>query len=98
MTAFYPAIVRISNPHRMDHDDRIKAAITELESQDHRNITATAKRWKVTRETLSKRFRGETGPNRVATSYARRQLSDVQEQTLIKHINKLSDRALLPTP
>jgi hypothetical protein len=79
MTAFYPAIVRISNPHRMDHDARIKAAITDLESQDHRNITATAKQWKVTRETLSKRFRGETGLNQEATSYARRQLTDIQE-------------------
>lgn len=40
----------------------------------------------------------KTGPNQDATSYARRQLTDIQEQTLIKHINNLSDRALPPTP
>ena len=71
----------------MDHDARIEAAIADLESQDRQIFAATARRWKVTRETLSKRFRGETGPNRDTTSYARRQLTDVQEQALIKHIN-----------
>jgi AraC-like DNA-binding protein len=98
MTAFCPTNVRISNPHRMDHDTRIQEAIDDLESQDRPNIAATAKRWGVTRETLSKCFQGETGSNRDATSYARRQLTDTQEQTLIKHINKLSDQGLPPTP
>jgi hypothetical protein len=45
MTAFYPTSVRTLNGHRMDHDARIQAAITDLESQDRLNITATAKRW-----------------------------------------------------
>jgi hypothetical protein len=82
----------------MDHEARIQAAITDLESQDRRNIAATAKTWGVARETLSKRFRGETGSNQDANSYARRQLTDIQEETLIRYINKLSDRGLPPTP
>jgi hypothetical protein len=82
----------------MDHEARIQAAITDLESQDRRNIAATAKKWGVARETLSKRFRGETGLNQDATSYARRQLTDVQEKTLIGYITKLSNRGLPPTP
>ena len=82
----------------MDHNARIEAAIADLESQDRRNIAATAKKWEVARETLSKRFRGETSSNQDANSYARRQLTDVQEKTLIQHINKLSNRGLPPTP
>jgi hypothetical protein len=98
MTAFYPTSVRTLNGHRMDHDAHIQAAITDLESQGQPNIAATARRWQIARETLSKRFRGETGPNRDATSYARRQLTGVQEDILIGHINKLSNRGLLLTP
>jgi hypothetical protein len=64
----------------MDHDAQIQAAITYLESQYRLNIAATAKRWQLTRETLSKRFRGESGLNQDATSYARRRLTDVQEK------------------
>ena len=79
----------------MDHDAQIEAAIADLESQDRRNIAATARRWKVAHEMLSKRFRGETGPNRDATSCARRQLTDVQEQALIKHINYADRNCIL---
>jgi hypothetical protein len=76
MHDFYPTSVRTSNPHRMDHEARIQAAITNLESQDRVNYTAITKKWKIDRSTLSRRHRGVTGPNQDATSYARRQLTD----------------------
>lgn len=98
MTAFSPTHVRTSHANSMAHEARIQAAIADLESQDRRNIATTAKKWGVARETLSKRFRGETVSNQEANSYARRQLTDVQEKTLIGYINKLSDRGLPPTP
>jgi hypothetical protein len=60
----------------MDYEARMQAAISDLESQDRRNFAAAARKWDLERTTLSKRFRGETGPNRDATSYARRQLTD----------------------
>jgi hypothetical protein len=60
----------------MDHEARIQAAISDLESQTRRNYASTARKWGLERTTLAKRFRGETGPNRDATSYARRQLTD----------------------
>jgi hypothetical protein len=82
----------------MDQEARIQKAITDLESQNRPNIKATAIKWKVERSTLSRRFRGETGLNQDATSYARRRLTDVQEETLIKYINKLSDRGISLTP
>ena len=89
---------RPSHANSMDHNARIEAAIADLESQDRQNIAATTRAWGIARETLSKRFRGRTGSNEDATSYARRQLTDVQEKTLIEYINKLSDRGLPPTP
>jgi hypothetical protein len=97
MTAFPTTHVRTSKLHRMDHDARIKSAITDLESQNHPNIAAAAKKWGVVRETLSKRFRGETISHREAASYVRKKLTDVQEDIFIKHINKLSDQGLSST-
>jgi hypothetical protein len=82
----------------MDHNARIAEAITDLESQDRPNIAATARRYRIARETLSKRFRGETGPNQEATSYSRKQLTDTQEEALITYVNKLNDRGFPPTP
>ena len=82
----------------MDHETRIQAAIADLESQEHTNYAATATRWKLKRSTLSRRHRGKTGSNQEANSYARRQLTNTQEKTLIRHINKLNDRGILPTP
>jgi Tc5 transposase DNA-binding domain len=82
----------------MDHNARIQAAIADLESQERVNYAGTAKKWNLDRTTLTRRYRGETVSNQDATSYARRQLTDVQEKTLIQYINKLSNRGLPPTP
>jgi hypothetical protein len=79
MHDFYPASVRYSNTDRMDHEARIQAATTDLESQDRVNYAAITRKWEIDRSTLSRRHRGETGPHRDATSYARRQLTDTQE-------------------
>ena len=82
----------------MDQNARIEAAITDLESQDRVNYAVTAKKWNIDRSTLSQRHQGKTGSNQEATSYARRQLTDTQEKTLIQYINKLSNRGIPPTP
>jgi Tc5 transposase DNA-binding domain len=98
MHTFHPAHARTSHANSMDHNARIQAAITDLESQERVNYRAAAKKWNLDRTTLARRHRGETGSNQEATSYARRQLTDIQEKTLIGYINKLSDRGLPPTP
>jgi hypothetical protein len=58
---FYTAHARVSNANSMDHNAQIQKAIDDLKSQSHTNFAATARRWKVERITLTKRFRGETG-------------------------------------
>ena len=60
----------------MDHEARIKAAITDLESQERPNVAAAARKHNIARRTLAHRFKGETGLNREVTSYSRKQLID----------------------
>jgi hypothetical protein len=93
MHDFYPTSVRTSNPHRMDYEARIQAAITDLESQDRVNYTAIAKKWKIDRSTLSRRHRGVIGP---IETLPRMHVDSLQIR--IRHINKLSDRGLSSTP
>jgi hypothetical protein len=95
---FHTAHPRTLNANNMDHEARIQAAITDLQSQERVNYSATAKRYNLERTTLAKRFQGKTVSNQEATSYARRQLTDTQEKTLIQYINKLSNRGIPPTP
>ena len=98
MHTFHTAHARTSHANSMDHNARVLAAIADLDSQERVNYSATAKRWNLERTTLARRFRGETVLNREVNSYARQQLIDIQENTLIGYINKLSDRGLPPTP
>jgi hypothetical protein len=57
---FYTAHARVSNVNSMDHNARIQKAIDDLKSQSRTNFAATARRWKVERITLAKRFRDKT--------------------------------------
>ncbi len=78
----------------MDHNARIEAVISGLESQSRINFTATTRKLKVERTTLANRFKGETGTKRDATFYTHRYFIEIQEETLIRYINKLSNRDL----
>jgi hypothetical protein len=46
MTGFPTTNAQTSKLYRMDHNARIEAAIEDLESQDHLNVTAAAKKMK----------------------------------------------------
>ena len=82
----------------MAHNKRIAAAIADLKSQDCPNIAATARKYDLKRETLSKRFRGEIGTIKDVNSYSRKRLTNTQEEVLIEYVNKLNDRGFPPTP
>ena len=55
----------------MAHNERIAAAITDLESQSRLNITAIAKKYNVARITLSDRFKGKSTTIEEINSYIR---------------------------
>jgi hypothetical protein len=82
----------------MAHNERIAAAIADLETQERPNITATAKRYEIARKTLSDRFHGKSTTIEEINSYVRQQLTATQEEALITYVNKLNDRGFPPTP
>ena len=79
------------------HNARIELAMADLANQTKPNYMATAKKYGVARMTLRDRFLGQTLSIQAAASEYRQRLTIVQEETLIKHINSLTDRGLPPT-
>ncbi len=80
-----------------DHDARIALAIAEIGDQNAPNYAKYARKYKLDRSTLSRRHRGKTTSRKEATSEHRQILTIAQEQLLIAHINRLTDRNLPPT-
>ena len=84
--------------NNLTHDARIELAIADLELQSEPNYRATAKKFAVNYTTLRRRCLGLQQSRQDALSEHRQRLTQVQEDVLIKHINKLSDRGIPPTP
>jgi Tc5 transposase DNA-binding domain len=78
-------------------NDRIKAAIDDLDSQRAPNYAATARAHNIERTTLARRYNGKTVSRAEATSTYRQCLNDVQEDTLLRYIDSLTDRHIPPT-
>ena len=80
----------------MSSIDAALAFIDSLSPDDHINITKIAKQFECDRSTLSKRYRGKTGPRN--TQYQnQRNLNDQQEKALVKYIDGLCARGLPPS-
>lgn len=82
----------------MVNEASIRAAIADLESQLKPNYAATATKYEIDRDTLRRRFKGETVSN--AEAHARYQLllSTTEEKVLVERINTLSARGMPVTP
>ena len=80
------------------YEERIEAAIADLESQDIPRYRPTAKKYSVQHSTLRRRFLGLQTSRAIADSESRKRLTNVQEDVLIGHINDLSERGLPPIP
>ena len=82
---------------KLPPDTRMELALTDLSIQDEPMYRATAKKYSINYTTLMCRFKGEQVSRAIANAEIRQHLSLEQEETLIKHINKLSDKGLPPT-
>ena len=82
----------------MANNEAIELALADLNSQKRPNYKATAEKYLIERTTLARRHRGIAVSRKQSVSLHKKKLTDVQEQELLKHINKLSDRGLPPTP
>ena len=75
----------------------IEAALESLKLQDVINLSATARQFNVDRSTLSRRWNKVTNP--ASMQHLKQQLlTPEQERELVKYINKLTERGILPTP
>ena len=82
----------------ISYNDRIKLAITDLESQAQPNFSSTARTYDVNRITLARRFKGESVSKQDAISYISKALTNAEEDVLVRYINDLNARGLPPTP
>ena len=82
----------------MVNNKAISAAIADLRSQEPLNFAATARKHKIDKTTLRRRFYGEQAPRSVAQLNAQGHLSNNMERVLVERINMLSARGMPPTP
>ena len=80
------------------HNAQIELALADLESLDKPSIRSVALARNVNPETLRRRWNGTQGSIQAANSEYRQRLTDVQEEVLIKNINRLANRGMPPTP
>jgi transposase-like protein len=80
-----------------DHDARIELAMADMDAEESPVIAEVAKRWGLSRSTLSRRWNGITASRKEATSLYHQRLTTAQEEVLIDQINKLTIRKMPPT-
>ena len=82
----------------MVNEAAISAAIADLKTQPTPNYGATAKKYNISRDTLRRRYKGETTSRSEAHLEAQGLLSNAYENALVERINTLSARGIPPTP
>lgn len=82
----------------MVNEAAISAAIADLKTQATPNYAETARKFNIDRNTLRRRFKGQTVPNSTARLDGQGLLDSTQEQALVERINTLSARGMPPTP
>ena len=75
--------------------EAIEAALASLELSDSVNYAQTAREYGVSDTTLRRRHQGK---QHKAAFGSKSLLTDAQEQVLISHIKRLSERGIPPTP
>src|SRR3954471_4437464 len=82
----------------MSHNERMEAANADLKSKKHKTYAAAATEWKLVDTTLRRRYIGASTSIKEFNSKSLKKLTSIQEEALIGHVNKLTDRGLPPTP
>jgi len=81
----------------MDSSKDLDTALAELGKLDTQNFAAAAKKHRVDRTTLSRRFRGVTRSRQEAVSISKKLLTNSQEEVIINFINRQASRGLYLT-
>ena len=75
----------------------IEQAISSIKSGEFKDYAAAARKYGVSKSTISRRIHGITSSRAEVNSYLHQALTTPQEEVLITRINYLSDRRLPPT-
>lgn len=82
----------------IDYNDRISAAIADLNLQEVPNYGTTAKKYGLVRTTPRRRHTAQTVSRSEATTESRQVLNGAQEKVLFGHIGRLIPRGTPPPP
>lgn len=77
--------------------DRLTAAFEYLDLQEQPNYAQAARKFEIDRTTLYRRYTGQTASRQEANSKHRQLLNDVEEDTLLRYIDELTNRRMPPT-
>ena len=78
-------------------DSSLEAALKNLNIQDVPNFRGMIKKFGVVEFILRRKFKGQPVFKHEAVSMYEQKLTDVQEESLIKQINKLTDKGIFST-
>jgi hypothetical protein len=81
----------------MSYEQRMEAALASLDAQEKPNYSAAARKFKLGRTAVARRYEGKTTSQAEANSEYRQLLTIAQEDALIARINNLTDRGMPPT-
>lgn len=76
---------------------QIEAAIAHLKAAAKPNYAQTARTFGIQETTLRRRFLGLTASRALTNSEHRQLLNDVQEDTILRYIDRLTDKFIPPT-
>ena len=80
------------------YDDQMSDALAELNLEDQINYSATASRYNVSRQTLSRQHKGKSTSHKVVNVTVRQALSGIQEVKLVERISAHSIQGWPMTP
>jgi hypothetical protein len=82
------------NTHKMVNEEDMQKALAEIESSEAPDYAAIARKYGLTRSTLSRRTRGLTILQAEFQSQLRQYLTNTQERILINQINYLTKHGI----
>jgi hypothetical protein len=85
------------NTYKMVNEEDMQKALAEIESSEAPDYAAIARKYGLTRSTLSRRARGLTTSRAEFQSQSHQYLTNAQERVLINQINRLTERGIPPT-
>lgn len=82
---------------RADKSATINSAVDAIQRGEVKDYSEAARKYGCDRTAISRRIRGITKTRLEAQSLYHQALTNTQEEVLISHINKLTDRGMPPT-